>query len=192
MQKMLRVWLRFSKPNISTCRAFIAEKVFTISVSTGVLIRPLRILVVHKPNGQVINYKGAYVDSVCVHKSDTLRIAGVNFPDKVEKPEQYLDLGVLMIMCDAWTVEPRLSLGLQMMRQAMSTTPIKADATIDSLERSEPLVMTSFATAISATFTAESPIAFPGKSVVTAFINRSLNTKDAASVSKEWAESGTM
>jgi len=48
------------------------------------------------------------------------------------------------------------------------------------------MLKTSFATAISATSTAELPVVFPGKPAVTAvIINRSLNTKDAASVSKD-------
>jgi hypothetical protein len=114
------------------------------------------------------------------------------FPLENEEPEQFFNLATLMIMCGAWTMEPRLGLGLQMLRQAMSTTPIKGDATIVSLGPSEPLVMTSFAKALACAATDECPVVFPGKPVVMAFINRSLNTEDACSVSKEWADSGAM
>ncbi|OAP53943.1 hypothetical protein AYL99_11823 [Fonsecaea erecta] len=55
---------------------------------------------------------------------------------------------------------------------------------------SKPLVMTPFMCALSKMSTESAPIVFPGKYIVTAFVNRTLNTEDAYVVSKELAESG--
>ncbi|XMA20912.1 hypothetical protein WAI453_013703 [Rhynchosporium graminicola] len=131
-----------------TCHAFIDEKVLTISVASGTLIRPIRTTTVDVRGRHEIKYKGVYVDSICVHESNTLKILGMSFPTKSAEPEQYFNNAVSMIICGAWTIEPRLSLGLQMLRQSISTTPIKGDTTIVSLGPSEPLIMTSFANAV--------------------------------------------
>jgi hypothetical protein len=59
-------------------------------------------------------------------------LAGLSF-DKSTEPEQFFNAGILTIVASAWTAEPRLNLGIQMLKQAMSTTPIRGNATIVSL-----------------------------------------------------------
>jgi hypothetical protein len=72
-----------------------------------------------------------------------------------------------------------------MLRQAMSMTSIKGNSTIVSLGRREPIIMTLSINAIIKASTPEYTGIFPAKPVITAFINRRLNTEDAYSIWKE-------
>ncbi len=114
----------------------------------------------------------------------------MDFPRHDVEPGQFTSTSGLIINYYAWTTEPRVNLGIQMTMQGMNRFPIKGDATIVSLGESEPIVKTEFLDAIMNAQTPECKIVVPGKNVVTAFINRSLNTEDACSISKEFAESG--
>lgn len=90
----------------------------------------------------------------------------------------------------AWTADPRLNLGVQMIRQGLSTTPIRGDATMVAMGGNAPLVTTPFTEMVTEMSTEKTPLVIPGKNIVTAFINRTLNTEDACVVSQELAESG--
>ena len=190
---MLR-WLDFCEPNMPTLHVFRSEKVITISTAIGTLIRPMRMMPIMDKNAGKYRFvfEGPYVDSVTVHGSDTLTMLKLKFPEETKEPHQYMNIGVLTIPFAPWTMEPRLNLGLQMQRQAMTTTPIKGDATMISLGPSEGIIRTPYADAILTASTPECKIVFPGRPVVVGFINRYLNTEDACTVSKEWAESGAM
>ena len=76
------------------------------------------------------------------------------------------------------------------MRQGLSTSPVKGDATIAVAGNNIPLLMTPMSQMITAESPDECTLAIPGRNVVTAFINRTLNTEDACTVSKEFSESG--
>jgi hypothetical protein len=186
VRSMVAEWKKYHEINMPTVHVFESTKVFVVSVATGVVLRHMRWKVASKR----FVFEGPLVDSMTVHKSDTMRFAGLSFPDRVTEPEQYFNAAVLTITFGAWTADPRLNLGLQMLRQAMSTTPIKGDATITAMGGNKALVITPFMDATMQHSTNECEISTPGKYVVTAFINRYLNTEDACTVSKEFAESG--
>jgi hypothetical protein len=116
----------------------------------------------------------------------------LNFPLKIKEPYQYFSIAVLTIPFASWVIEPRLILGLYIARQAMSITPIKGDAIIISISPSKQLIITPYINIIASVSLTECKVGFLGKPVVIAFINRYLNTKDAYTVSKTWAESGVI
>lgn len=78
------------------------------------------------------------------------------------------------------------------MRQPISTMPIKGDATIVSTGRCKQLVTTTVADSIVSYSSSRCPLVLPGKPVVTAFVNRYLNSEDVCTVAKGWAESCKM
>ncbi|KAL9122249.1 MAG: hypothetical protein Q9187_001201 [Circinaria calcarea] len=183
---MVAEWMKMHEVNMPTVHVFKSAKVLVVSVATGVVLRHMRWKVVSKK----FVFEGPLVDSMAVHNSNTMEFAGLSFPDRTSEPEQYFNAAVLTIIFGAWTADPRLNLGLQMLRQAMSTTPIKGDATIVAMGENRPLAITPFMDAVTQHSTDECRITIPGKYVVAAFINRYLNTEDACTVSKEFAESG--
>lgn len=184
--RMVNKWKEYSEINMPTIHVFRNSKVVVVSVSTGVVIRPIRTRVVAQ---RFVN-EGPFVDSMIVHGCDTLTYASLSFPDSVREPEQYFNAAVLCISFGAWTADPRLNLGVQIMRQAMSLDPIKGDATITALGSTEPLLTTSVLDAITSQFPDGQRYSTPGRNVVVAFINRYLNSEEACSVSRGWATSG--
>ncbi len=183
---MVSVWKNMCEFNMPTLHVFESKKVVVISIASGVLIRPVRTFV----NERKFVRQGPFVDSMCVYHSDTMKYLNVIFPRFDVEPMQFNSTSVLIINYHAWTTEPRVNLGIQMTMQGMSRFPIKGDATIISLGESRPVVKTEVLDAIMNMQTDKCRIVVPGKNVVAAFVNRSLNTEDACSVSKEFAESG--
>ncbi len=189
---MVDKWKRMSEINMPVLHVFRSKKVIVISIAQGVLIRPVRWKVVKSRSrgSYEVEYEGPYVDTTAVYGSDTMAVAKLFFPKPKTEPEQFFSTIALTIPFAAWTADPRLNLGVQMIRQGLSTTPVKGDATMVAMGENKPLVTTPFAQMLTQRSTTEIPIVIPGKNVVTAFINRTLNTEDACTVSKELAESG--
>ena len=74
----------------------------------------------------------------------------------------------------------------------MSLALIKGDATIKSMGEVQKLVMTPLAAMLSQYTLNVCSLTMPGKNVVTVFINKTLNTEDASSVSEYLAKSGAL
>lgn len=186
VHSMVNTWKNMCEFNMPTVHVFESRKVIVISITSGVLIRPLRTLV----SKSKFTRQGPFVDSMCVYHSDTMRYLGATFPRHDTEVTQFSSTSCLLINHFAWATEPRVDLGIQMTLQGMNRFPIKGDATMVSLGESEPIVKTEVLDAIMKAQTDECKIVVPGKNVVTAFINKTLNSEDACSVSKEFAESG--
>ena len=186
-RKVVDKWKVMCELNMPTLHVFKDAKVINISVATGVLIRPIRWSI---DKNRLVNH-GPYVDSMSVHASDTMEFAGLSFPNRETEPEQYFNAAVLTIPFAAWTADPRINLGVQMLRQAMSLSPINGDATMVSHGEVEPLVKTPFLDMIMQQSKGMGLVSIPGTQVVVGFVNRYMNMEDACSVSQEWAESGT-
>jgi len=179
-------WATMCEFNMPTVHVFENFKTIVISINSGVLIRPVRTFV----KDREFVRQGPFVDSMAVYHSDTLKYAKVSWPKHDVEIKQFIATSVQCIPFYAFTMEPRSNLGMQMKLQSMNRYPIKGDATIVSLGESEPVIMTDVMDAIMAKSTKENPIIIPGRNVITAFVNRSLNTEDACSVTKEFAEWG--
>lgn len=189
VRMMTNVWMKFNEPNMPTLHVFEDrdEPVLVVSVASGTAIRPMRSMVVNRD----IVSEGPYVDTVSVYHSDTMRFCGLSFPRREEEPEQYFNVAVLTIAFSAWTAEPRPNLGLQMLRQSASPTPIKGDATMVSVCESKPMISTTWGDAITNGFT-DPLVPMPEKPVTVAFVNMYMNTEDSSCVSEVWAMSGLM
>jgi hypothetical protein len=179
-------WKDMCEPNMPTVHVFENMKVINISIASGVLIRPVRLT----EDGNEFRFEGPYVDSMVVYHSDTLRFANIGFPSRKYEPEQYAATMCRMIPFFQYTTEPRLDLAIQMRVQALCRRPVNGDATSVSMGEREPIIMTSFMSTIKNTTSDASMITFAGKYAVAAFINRTSNTEDAVSISKELADSG--
>ncbi|KAH0830017.1 hypothetical protein FOPE_10762 [Fonsecaea pedrosoi] len=151
--------------------------VVTISIVSGTLIRPVRMLV----NNCNIVGAGPFVDSMCVYRTDTTWFINKLFPDPTIEPEQFVHTIARYIDYNKYTMEPRANPAAQMLLQSMNKFPIKGDATMVSLGESEPLVKSDVLDAIMYAQTPEARVLFPDKNIATAFVNRSLNTEDAIS-----------
>ena len=183
---IVSAWKIMNEFNMPTVHVFEKMKVVVISIASGVLIRPVRTIVTEAKFAR----QGPFVDSMCVYHSDTMRFAGLTFPDPEIEPMQFSSTSCLIIPFFRWTTEPRINLGIQMTMQGMNEYPIRGDATIVSLGKSEPVIKTAVLDAIMSESTTGCEIVVPGKNVVMAFVNRKLNTEDACTISKEFAESG--
>lgn len=179
-------WKLMCEYNMPTVHVFEKAKVLNISIASGVLIRPMRLL----EDGSVFKFEGPFVDSMVVYHSDTLKFVNMTFPSRKFEPEQYACTMSRIIPFFQYTTEPRLDLSLQMRVQALCTRPVNGDATSVSLGSREPIIMTSFMSTIRSMGADKSLITHPGKYLVAAFINRTSNTEDAISISKEAADSG--
>ena len=76
------------------------------------------------------------------------------------------------------------------MRQGLSTSPVEGNPTVVAAGNNMPLVMTAMSRIMTAESTDQCTLTIPNKIMTKAFINRTLNTEDACTVSKEFAESG--
>lgn len=180
MMMMIDEWKEHCELNMPTVHVFSTAKVIVISVATGVVIRPVRTKII---DSSFIN-DGPYVDNVSVHCSDTMAFSNLKFPDMCAEPGQYFNIAILTIPFAAWTADPRLNLGVQMLRQAMSMSPINSDATMVPHGNIEPLVTTTFGNTVLKGCKDRAIVSMPGTHVVTAFINRYLNSEDACTISK--------
>lgn len=185
--QIVSVWKSMCEFNMPTVHVFEKEKVLVISIASGTLIRPIRTYV----NGGAFVREGPFVDSMCIYHSDTMRFLKVCFPSPVSEGMQFAATSALIISFHRWGTEPRVNLGIQMTMQALNTSPIKGDATMVSMGERKPIIETDILNAITSAETKDCKITVPGTNIVTAFINRSLNTEDACSISQELAESGT-
>lgn len=179
-------WKTMCEFNMPTLHVFASLKVVVISISSGVLIRPLRTFV----KDREFVRQGPFVDSMSVYHSDTMKVANLNFPKHTVEIKQFIETSVQCVPFYMFTTEPRSNLGMQMKLQGMNLFPIKGDATMVSLGQNEPLIATDVMDAILSKNSDENEIVVPGKNTVVAFINRTLNTEDACTVSKEFAEWG--
>ncbi|OAP53942.1 hypothetical protein AYL99_11822 [Fonsecaea erecta] len=86
-------WKKYSEVNMPTIHVFRRSQGFSfinISVATGVLVRPVRWKVVRMSSDLYdydIKYEGPIVDTVSVHKSDTITFANMRFPQRESEPE---------------------------------------------------------------------------------------------------------
>lgn len=186
-RRIVSKWGKMSERNMPTVHLFIQAKVLVISIATGTILRPMRLRV---SNNKIIK-EGPYVDSMVVYHSDTLRALSMEFPRRDVEPEQYMNIITLTYgPFSAFTTEPRINLAAQMMLQGMNDLPVQGDATLISLGQQEPIIMTSYMSAIRSTANSDEKISMPNKYMVTAFINRTLNMEDACSIMEEYADSG--
>ncbi|OAP53871.1 hypothetical protein AYL99_11893 [Fonsecaea erecta] len=165
-------------------------KVRTFAVGVSMRIKTRRTIEVASSILAVLKRPNGIAPKNWLGPSDTMAFANMRFPKRESEPEQFFGSIVQCIPFAAWTAEPRLGLGWQMARQAMSLTPVKGDATVVTTGESSPLVMTPFMCALWKMSTESAPIVFLGKHIVTAFMKWTLNREDACVVSKELAESG--
>ncbi len=186
VHKMVNKWKTMCEYDMPTLHVFESQKVITVSASSGVLTRPVRTIAF----GGSFMKEGPFVDSMCVYHSDTLKFANINFPSFVYESEQYFNVASLTVPFAAWTTEPRLNIGVQMLVQSMNLSPIQGDATMVSMGTQTPLVMTSFTDSILSAQTSECQITMPDKSMIVAFVNTTSNTEDACVVAEEVADSG--
>ncbi|KAH6355673.1 hypothetical protein HBI34_225040 [Parastagonospora nodorum] len=89
-------------------------------------------------------------NSVCVYHSDTMKYLQRELPKCDEECDQMASSFTTMILFSGFAMEPRIGLGVAMLKQALCTMPTKGDATMVSLETTDPLVMTEFAHALCA------------------------------------------
>lgn len=181
-----------SEPNMQTLHLFKDKKEMIISTTQRVLVRPVRWkMVKNKSKGNYeLEYEGLYVDTTTVYRSDTMAVARLVFTKPKIEPEQFFLTRPLTMPFGACTADPRLNLGVQMIRQGLSITPVKGDAMMVAIGETKTLVTTPFAEMLAQQSTSETPIVIPSKSGMTAFINRTLNMEGACTVSKELAKSG--
>jgi hypothetical protein len=170
-----------------TIRIFESAKVVVISVSRGVLTRPVRL----KIYGAECVEQGHYVDTMCVHHSDTMKYFGVELPRHDENCDQMASSLTMVIPFFRFVMESRIGLGVGMLKQALCTMATKGDATMVSLGNTDPLVMTELVHALVSKPSTESPVVIPGLNTVLAFINMQQNTEDVCVVSKEFSESSS-
>jgi len=60
-----------------------------------------------------------------VYHCNTLEVAEMKYPKVEDELEQFFNVAVLSVPFAAWTTEPRLDLGIYMMRQALSGHVVK-------------------------------------------------------------------
>lgn len=187
VMSILDKWKKMNERNMPTVHVFLNAKVIVISVASGTVVRPMRW---HVINNEFI-YEGPYVDTMTVYHSDTLRVLNMSFPSREHEPRQYANMITLTYApFSAFTTEPRPNLAEQMILQGMNSMPVQGDATLVSLGEREPLIMSDVMNSIRNACTEGERISMPHKFVVTAFINRTLNSEDACSISEEFANSG--
>ena len=186
-QAIAKAWKNICELNMPVIHIFTSKKTIVVSTAPRTLIRLVRTKVV----AQRFVAEGPYIDTVAVYHSDTMSFCGVNFPAPENKPEQFFALATLTVPFAAWTTEPRLNLGLQMLRQSMCTKLIMGDAMITSMTDSKPLIMTDWTDALTDRLK-DSLIPVPGRPVTIAFINMYMNTEDGCIMSREWTMSGLM
>src|SRR5438045_9728691 len=95
--------------------------------------------------------EGTLGDMRAIHHSDMLSFCELKFPRKEVEPLQYFNIMVLLMPFITWTVELRPNLGLQMMRQSMSTSAIRGDATFALSGATKHLVMMDLEDTITST-----------------------------------------
>lgn len=183
---MVSVWSRFCDIEMPTLHIFKTRKVVTISVSSGVLMRPVRLLMKDKS----FSFEGPFVDTMCVYHSDTMKYINKKFPSWKTEPSQMASANVMMIPFYRYDTEPRTGLGVGMMKQSLCELPTKGEATMRSVGRSEPVLKTQFAAILDNSSSEECPMVIPGRNMVMAFINMQQNTEDACIVNKTFAEMG--
>lgn len=186
VQTLVSKWSKMCDPDMPTVHIFKRNRIVNISVSSGVLIRPIRLLMVDK---EFVS-EGPYVDTMCVYHSDTMKYLRKSFPHPEKEPTQMASSNVLMIPFYRYDTEPRTGLGVGMMKQALCELPTKGEATMRATGQNEPILKTQFAAILESKKTVETPIVIPGRNMVMAFINMQQNTEDACIVSKEFAELG--
>lgn len=187
VDRMMNVWRNMNQFNMPTMHVFRSAKVVVISIVSGVLIRPVRLSVV---SGKFV-MEGPFVDSMCVHHSDTMSYLDTVFPKSGCENEQLVCAVARCVPFSAFATEPRTGLGIGMMPQTLSTHSVKGDATITSLGTNDPVAVTEFMDALSNSNGPECEVMVPGRNVVMAFINTQTNTEDACDVMSEFAEWGS-
>lgn len=60
---------------------------------------------------------------MAVYYSDTMSMAKLSFPEPAKEPEQFFSAVALTILFREWTANPRVNMGVQMIRQGISITP---------------------------------------------------------------------
>lgn len=185
--KIVNEWKNMCEFNMPTVHVFTSMKVIVISITSGVLIRPVRTSIV---GGKFVK-QGPFVDSMCIYHSDTMKYLDVRFPDPEIESMQFTASILLLFPFHRFTTEPRPNLGMQMIMQGLNVYPVKGDATVVSLGVNEPIVKTEFMSAIEMGCGSEYKFVLPGKNAVVAFVNRTQNTEDACTVAEEFADWGS-
>jgi hypothetical protein len=107
---LVNEWGKMCEYNMPTVHVFESARVVVISITSGVLIRPVRTRMI---KGKFVR-EGPVVDSMCVYHSDTMRYLKRSFPDPVTEPMQFTACMLLLFPFYRFTTEPRANLGMQM------------------------------------------------------------------------------
>ena len=128
------------KANMPVLHIFQSSKIVVISISQGTMIRPMRMVMCNRK----FVMEGPFINMMAIYHSDMMSFCELKFPRKEVEPLQYFNIMVLLMLFITWTIEPRPNLGLQMMRQSMSTSAIRGDATFTLSGATKHLVMMDF------------------------------------------------
>ena len=110
------------KAKMPVLHIFQSSKIVVISISQGTMIRPMRMVMCNRK----FVMEGPFINMMAIYHSDMMSFCELKFPRKEVEPLQYFNIMVLLMPFITWTVELRPNLGLQMMRQSMSTSAIRA------------------------------------------------------------------
>jgi hypothetical protein len=116
---IVRTWSEYCEYDMSMIHIFNSAKVVVISASSGVLTRPVR-LQIDTPE---FVKEGPYIDTMCVYHSDTIKYLQRELPRHDEECDQMASSSSMMIPFFSFAMEPRIGLGVAMLRQALCTMP---------------------------------------------------------------------
>ncbi|GJD05183.1 hypothetical protein ColKHC_14008 [Colletotrichum higginsianum] len=126
VSSMVETWSRYCEPNMPTIHIFENKKVIVISLSSSVLIRPIRL----NSSGKSFSMESPFIDMMCVYHCDTMKFLAKSFPKHNDKLGQMTFPITLMIPFYRFAIKIRTSLGIGIMKQALCMLPTKGDATI--------------------------------------------------------------
>ncbi|GKT81152.1 hypothetical protein ColTof4_13575 [Colletotrichum tofieldiae] len=160
---------KYCEPDMPTLHISERQKVLTLSVSSGVLIRPVRL----RADGNKFTMEGLYVDTMMFLKK--------TFSTAEKEPGQLASAIALMIPFYRFAMKPKT--GIVQLAE-------KGDATISINGYNNPIMMTAVARTRVNNESEDCTVVILGRNMVMAFINIQQDTEDACVVSKEFAESG--
>ena len=115
MHKLVTVWKNICVFNMLTLHISKVDKVVVISISSVVLLRPLR----STTKSRKFVLEGPLVDSMCVYYSDTMSYLDTIFPGREDKPKQFGYATSRCIPFSGYATKPRTGLGIEMLPLAV-------------------------------------------------------------------------
>jgi hypothetical protein len=115
---IVRTWSEYCEYDMSMIHIFNSAKVVVISASSGVLMRPIRLQI-----DRAEFVEGPYIDTTCIYHSDTIKYLQRELPRHDEECDQMASSLIMMISFFSFAMEPRIGLGVAILRQALCTMP---------------------------------------------------------------------